>query len=272
MKKLIILFYLVLFASLNVIAKPILSGYNYDKRPVYFEDSSIVSYGKIVTGKIKSNSKDDSQQYSSEVNLMYFCPFDSLERSSSKTIYSELDGTYKSTVESDSSNDTLPISMESNASIDDISGWSGLRKKLKSKCSNTYKKLPRFEIPLIRSHDDKTIMHLTLDTIKSQGRIKSAWVKARDVDVDVVKNDDGTPLLLGGKEWKTYSFAKEGKYEMTEYQIDCKNHTIAATSLVKYDSTGTVTSSQSVPLDVKNMGSLVPNSMGEVIHNFVCSF
>jgi hypothetical protein len=201
-------------------AKPILSGYDYGKNSVYFEDSSIISFGKIVTGKVISNSKNENLQYSKEENLIYFCPFDSLEKTSSKTNYYELNGTYKSTLESNLSEETYPISMESNASMDRLTGWTGVRKKLKSKCSKIHKKYPRFEVPLTRTNDDKTIRHVTLDTIKTQGGIKSAWVKNRNLDVDIMKNEDGTPLLIGGEEWKTYSFTKDGNYGMTEYQVD----------------------------------------------------
>ena len=272
MKKLIILLSVLLLTSVNLMAKPVLSGYDYDKKSVYFEDSSIISFGKIVTVKVKYNSKNEIQQYSHEDNLIYFCPFDSLEKSSSKTNYYELNGTYKSTLESNLSEETNPISMESNASMDGLTGWSGVRKKLKSKCSKTYKKYPRFEVPLTRTNDDKTIRHITLDTIKSQGGIKSAWIKNRNLDVDIMKNEDGTPLLVGGQEWKTYSFTKDGNYGMTEYQVDCQNNKLGVTSFADYDSTGKVTKNESVPLDIKNMESILPNSIGEVIHNFICSF
>lgn len=272
MKKLIILFYLGLFASLNVIAKPILSGYNYDKRPVYFEDSSIVSYGKIVTGTIKSNRNEpeEGQHYSSEINYIYFCPFDSLENSSSRTIFTEPDGTYKNTTNFDLSEQTYPISLISNPELDDMGGLSGFRKKLKSKCSSVIKKLPRFEIPIVRSEVD--IYHLTLDTIKTQGGIKSAWLKRRGIVGEVSKKADGTPYVIGGKEWKVYSFSPDAGYVRSEFQVDCKNQKHQTTQIIEYGPNGSTVTSNAFPLDVKNMSSIVPDSMGEDISKFMCSF
>ena len=272
MKNLMVLFFMFFLTSVNALAKPILSGYDYNKKPVYFEDTSIISYGKIVTGTIQSskNGQDESSLYSKESNYIYFCPFDSLETTLDKTNYYEPDGNYKNSVTSDLSEQTYPISRVSNTEIDEFNGLAGFRKKLKSKCSLVIKKFPRFEIPIAQT--DKDIYHMTLDTIKTQGVIKSAWLKRRVVNGEVTKKSDGTPLIIGGNEWKVFSFVKDANYDMSEFQVDCKNQKIQISQVVEYASNGSIVSSNTFPLDVKNMTGIVPNSIGEGISKFMCSF
>lgn len=253
-------------------AKPILSGYDFEKKPVYFEESSIVSYGKFVTGtiKYKSMEQDVGSSYSSEVSYIYFCPFDSLESTLDTTIYYDSDGKYDSSTTSDISERTYPISLISNTDMDDFNGLSGFRKKLKAKCTKSIKKFPRIEIPIVRS--ETALFQLTFDTIKTTGGIKSVWLKEKGILGEISKKSDGSPLLIGGKEWKKYSFVKDANYMRSEFQVNCKNQTTQITQVIEYSLNGSIVSSKAYPLDVRNMNGIVPNSIAEDISKFICSF
>lgn len=268
MKKILVL--IICLISINSEAKTILSGIDPSGKPFYFDDSLIVSYGKMVTAKVKINDKsaDTNEPYVFDRTYVYFCSFDNIEISSYKTDYFDSTGKYKNSSEGGFSESTFPISINGNSHLDSRLGWSGFRNKLRSKCSQISKKLPRLEVPLTRSETD--IYHIILDTIKTEGNIKSGWLKNRNIVSETLKNEDGSPMIFDGQEVKNYSLAKDKKYSMEEFQVDCKREKTATTQVLKYDSNGNITDSKFYPLNPQNMVSVVPNSIGEVLYKFMC--
>lgn len=268
MKFLVIFF--VFFIPFNVQAKLIISGY-FDDKPIYYEDTSIVSYGNIVYGQIKTNNVDELNQTTNRVtDYLYFCKFDELMSVNNKFTTSDSDGKFISSNVNDSSRRVSPINMDSSENLDTLFGYLGFRNKLKSKCSKVSKKPPRYEIPVVRS--EVSVYHVLLDTVVTEGKLKKAWIKIREISNQTVMDDKGNPLIIDNEQFKEYKIVENVKYEMLEYSIDCKNNNLLVTKLIEYDSIGKVTNSFNFPYDKERDGSVVPNSTGESIHKFICTF
>jgi hypothetical protein len=255
----------------TVSAAPKVSGKDFLNRTIKYETNNIKTYGRIVTGVVNySNENADNNINKTVEKHMLFCGNGELYEYEAETNEHSNDGAwYKTTRKFDSKDSTTIVTTEkTQQSLLKFSGLNGFYQELQSKCSNANSKFPRIDIPITRS--ESTIFHAILDTFSFDGKLKHIWVKDQKIYKTEMRDANGQPLVLSGETMYEYKFSEPRNYSMSRYAIDCKNDKLAVYQLIEYKAKGEVLKSESVDLNRLRLDTVIPNSIGEGIHKFVC--
>jgi hypothetical protein len=268
-----ILYFLISFFLFNfsVQAEQKVSGLNYSNIPGYFETNDIISFGKIVIGKVNSSNfeNNSSTKYRKTAEYIYFCGFKELYEYSSTYIYYKQNGEFDNSNTTKSSNETMPISLEkSNDITHKIWGTQIFVEHLDKKCSNINKKFPRIEIPFARGVT--TIDHILLDTFTQNKNIKSAWVKQSYTLSEKILDSSNKPIKIDGSDLTAYTIDNAKGTTMVNTVVDCDKDLIGTKETIIYNVKGEVINSSKNNSKSVEMNSSVPNSIGEITKEFFC--
>ena len=265
--------YLIFFLSVSS-SEVIYSGKSkISNDDVYFESTEIMSFGKIVTGNTTNKyQKKDNENYTElDYQNIYFCNSDELLRYGLKT-YSVKNNTKKLINEENFENFLIPIEGVSNSNIfREKLGYEIFIKHLKKSCSTSKVKYPKIKIPIYITPNEDEIDFLLLDTLKSENKLKVVWTETRKLTKEAIKNIDGSELKNDDGSFITIQQLKDKQnYTIRKVYYDCKNSKIGSTEYITYDYKGNVIESNSQNLNLNNLSSTIPNSIGEFVVDWVC--
>jgi hypothetical protein len=246
--------------------------YSTERERKYYDLSEIISYGKVVRGKLRQNGTDatTNTRYANEQDYFYFCGFSSLYLANSKAITLSPDGTADSLKETFSYEDAYPISFDGTPEYwHKAFGTKLFTKALSERCSRKATQYPPIEIPIFSNGD--IVSFILLDRIKTSSKQKFAWTKTKKIKQETIKLLDGSVDMSTGKPISLDRINFDADHEQHYYGIDCKTSKLAALRYYKYNKKGAVLESVEVEdKDAKYM-ELIPNTLGEAIHKVTCA-
>lgn len=269
----ILLYFLLIFFFINNSAhsEQKVSGFDFSNTPGFFDTNEIISFGKIVVGKVNSNNlaSNNSTKYKRNADYIYFCGFKELYEYSSTYNYYKQNGEFENSNTTKSSNETMPISIEkSNDMTHKIWGTQVFVEHLERKCSNINKKFPRIEIPFARGVS--TIDHILLDTFTINKNLRSAWVKQSYMLSEKVLDPNNKPIQIDGSDYIKYTIDKTRGSKMMNTVVDCDKNMIGTRETIEYSVKGDVIKSAKSNSKSLEMDAIVPNTIGETTVDFFC--
>lgn len=257
--------------NFHVQAEIKVSGYDFSNNPSFFETNDIISFGRIVVGKVNSSNLENnkSTKYRKNAEYIYFCGFKELYEYSSTYFYYKQNGEFDNSNTTKSSNETMPISLEkSNDMTHKIWGTQVFVEHLEKKCSSVNKKFPRIEIPFARGVS--TIDHILLDTFTQSKNLRSAWVKQSYMLSEKILDSNNKPIKIEGSDYISYTIDKNRGNLMVHLVVDCDKNTLGTRELIEYSVKGDVVRSSKSNSNSVEMNSIVPNSIGEITKELFC--
>lgn len=255
----------------EVSAAPKVSGKDWDDLTIKYDTKNIKSYGRIVTGIVNySKEYTGLMTIKSTDKHILFCGTGELyEYEGESNEYNNNETWINTTRKFASKDHTLPLDLEkSDQEWTKFKGLNGYYKDMLSKCSGSYSKFPRIDVPVARS--EGKVFHAILDTYGNDGKLKNIWVKEQKIDKTEMKDLNGQPLLLGGETMYEFNFSEPRNYSMSRWEVDCKSDKLAISQIVEYKAKGEVLKSDSVDISRLRLDPVIPNSIGEAIHKFTC--
>lgn len=247
------------------------SGKDFLSRAIKYDTNNIKSYGRVVTSSVNYSMETSEQKIVKSTDKhIFFCASGELYEYESESNEYNKDGSWnKSNLKVDSKDKVTPINLEKTEQHWlKFGGLNGLYQDMQAKCSTANSKNPRIEIPIVRS--ESAVSHAILDTYSNDGKWRHIWLKEQKIYKSQMKDSSGNPLVLSGETMYDYKFVEPRNYSMNRYAVDCKQDALAISQLIEYKANGEVLKSESVDLNRLRLGSVIPNSIGEAIHKFVC--
>jgi hypothetical protein len=258
-------------AASNVYAVQKISGKDFLDRTIRYDTNNVKSYGRIVTGLV-NYSRENADKNTIKVidKHILFCGTGELYEYEAESNEYSTDGAWLKTVrKSESKDNTSTVSQEkSEQAWMKFNGLIGYYQDLLSRCSSSYSKFPRIDVPIARS--EGTVFHAILDTFGNDGKLKHLWIKEQKIYKTEMRDLNGQPLVLSGETMYEYKFSEPRNYSMARYEVDCKSDKLAISQLIEYKPKGEVLKSESIDINRLRLEAVIPNSIGEAIHKFTC--